>query len=190
MVVDTLVNLSVGTTSTIGYQTALDIVRIDETPRLRRDTRPGGPSAVQCRRDRPLPSRRSLARADALSGVLFRHPVFPDGRAVPGSTSVDWTAKHGVSLIPLVAFVRSVDGESPAWEGSHLMAVRAAATNTVTATRRHWDATDDEVHTWRHKRRRWCHECIELTWPCDATAACFFGRKHCGDCGGDFHRGG
>jgi hypothetical protein len=30
MVVDTLVNLSVGTTSTIGHPTALDIVRIDE----------------------------------------------------------------------------------------------------------------------------------------------------------------
>jgi hypothetical protein len=38
MMVDTLVNSSAGTTSTIGYQTALDIVRIDEHPRLRPDT--------------------------------------------------------------------------------------------------------------------------------------------------------
>jgi hypothetical protein len=34
-VVDTLVTLSVGTSSTIGDQTTLDIVRIDEPPRRR-----------------------------------------------------------------------------------------------------------------------------------------------------------
>ena len=43
MVVDTPVNLSVGTSSTIGHQTTLDIVRIDEPrrgrgPRIRRQT--------------------------------------------------------------------------------------------------------------------------------------------------------
>jgi hypothetical protein len=75
MVVDTLVNLSVGTTSTIGYQTALDIVRIDEPPRLRRDTRPA-PISGPVLEGWPLPYPAIPDAAGRLIGRLIRTVAF------------------------------------------------------------------------------------------------------------------
>jgi hypothetical protein len=80
MVVDTLVNLSVGTTSTIGHQTALVIVRIDEPPRGRE---PALGATVH-----PLDEERAEITAELLASLDDRTVDDPAGLKRPSAVRV------------------------------------------------------------------------------------------------------